>query len=302
MTKLKTSALALFAFLLPACGSDSEIVTDPGPDASEGGLDASGSDADPDASTDASTDARPDTDVEPDAAQEAGAYQAPVTLGASLPFAILASAAVTNIPTSRITGDVGLTPSAGANLSGFTAPMTCPEVTGRVYAVDATGPACALIDPVLLASAKSDAESAFLDARAAVRGTPASISGDLNGLTLYPGLYESLTSVEISAGGTLYLDAQGDANAVFILRSETSITTEAASQVVLAGGAKAANVYWTAGSSVTLGTTSIMKGTLIAGTSISLLTGANLEGRALNQGAAAEAITLDQSTITVPSP
>lgn len=70
---------------------------------------------------------------------------------------------------------------------------------------------------------------------------------------------------------------------------------------MLAGGAKAANIYWTAGSTVTLGTTSIMKGTLIAGTSISLLTGANLEGRVLNQGAAAEAITLDQSIITVPS-
>jgi hypothetical protein len=307
MIEFKTSALALLVLLLPACGSDSEMVTDAGSDPNEGGLDASGQDAGPDSGADtgdvdASTDARPDADVESDAAQEAGASQAPVTLGASSPFAILASAQVTNIPTSSITGDVGLTPDAGANISGFTSPITCPEVTGHVYAVDATGPACALIDPVLLASAKSDAESAFLDARAAVRGTPASISGDLNGLTLYPGLYESLTSVEISAGGILYLDAQGDANAVFILRSETSITTEAASQVVLAGGAKAANVYWTAGSSVTLGTTSIMKGTLIAGTSISLLTGANLEGRALNQGAAAEAVTLDQSTITVPSP
>lgn len=45
-----------------------------------------------------------------------------------------------------------------------------------------------------------------------------------------------------------------------------------------------------------------MKGTLIAGTSIALLTGAHLEGRALNQGPAAEAITLDTCTIVVPSP
>ena len=187
-------------------------------------------------------------------------------------------------------------------MSGFSDPATCPEVTGKMYAVDATGPACALIDPVRLVNAKTDAGIAFTNARAAVRGTPQAVSGNLNGLTLYRGLYESGTSLQISPGGVLYLDAQGDGNAVFIIRSATSITTEATSAVVLTKGARAANVYWTAGSTATLGTNSIMKGTLIAGTSISLLTGANLEGRALNQGAAAEAITLDSCTIAVPSP
>ena len=225
-----------------------------------------------------------------------------VPLASSSSFAILASAAITNIPTSSITGDIGLTPDAGANISGFSDPANCPEVTGKMYGVDATGPACVLIDPVLLANAKADAEVAFINARAAARGTPQAISGNLNGLTLYPGLYETGSSLEISPGGFLYLDAQGDGNAVFIIRSATSITTEATSEVVLTNGAKAANVYWTAGSTVTLGTNSIMKGTLIAGTSLSLLTGASLEGRALNQGAAAEAITLDSCTIVVPSP
>ena len=228
--------------------------------------------------------------------------QTPVPLGSSSNFAILASAAITNIPTSAITGDIGLTPDAGSNISGFSVPATCPEVTGKVYAVDATGPACALIAPVLLTNAKTDAGIAFTNARAAVRGTPIARSGNLNGLTLYPGLYESGTSLEISPGGFLYLDAQGDVNAVFVIRSATTITTQSTSEVVLSGGAKATNVYWTAGSAVTLGTNSKMKGNLIAGTAISLLTGANLEGRALNQGAAAAAITLDSNTITVPSP
>jgi hypothetical protein len=45
-----------------------------------------------------------------------------------------------------------------------------------------------------------------------------------------------------------------------------------------------------------------MKGTLVAGTAITLQTGANLEGRALNQGAAAAAISCDSCTITVPTP
>ena len=217
-------------------------------------------------------------------------------------FAILASAAITNIPTSSITGDIGLTPDTGSNISGFSAPAACPEVTGKIYVVDASGPACATIDPVLLTKAKTDAGIAFIDARKAVRGPPQAISGNLNGLTLYPGLYESGTSLEISPGGALYLDAQGDSAAIFIIRSATSITTQATSKVILTKGAKAANIYWTAGSSVTLGVNSVMKGTLLAGTAISLQTGANLEGRALNQGAAAAAITLDSCTITVPTP
>jgi hypothetical protein len=228
--------------------------------------------------------------------------QSVVPLGAASRFAILASAAITNIPTSDIFGDVGLTPDPGANISGFSMPATCPEVTGFVYAVDASGPACATVHPVLLANAKASAALAFTNAKAAARGTPQAVSGNLNGLTLYPGLYESGSSIQLSADGFLYLDAQGDEDAVFIIRTATSITTEDGSEVVLTKGAQAANVYWTAGSAVTLGTNSSMKGTVIAGTAISLLTGADLEGRALNQGTAAAAITLDASTITIPNP
>jgi hypothetical protein len=228
--------------------------------------------------------------------------QLAVPLGSASPFAVLASAAITDIPTSFITGNVGLTPDAGSNISGFSLPASCPEVVGLMFAVDASGPACAQIDPVLLDNAKIDAGIAFVDANASARGTPQAIAGDLNGLTLYPGLYESGSSLEISPGGFLYLDAQGDSSAVFIIRSATSITTSDTSEVVLTKGAKAANVFWTAGSAATLGTNSIMKGSLLAGTAISLQTGANLEGRALNQGPSAAAITLDTSTITVPSP
>lgn len=228
--------------------------------------------------------------------------QTPVPLGTSSNFAILASAAITDIPTSAITGDVGLTPDTGAKITGFSSPLTCPEVTGVIYAVDAAGPACAQINPTLIQAAKDDALVAFTYANAAARGTATAITTNLTGLTLYPGLYESLTTLDFSAGGKLYLDAQGDVNAVFILRSSTAITTLSTSEVVLTGGAKATNVFWTAGSAITLGTNSIMKGTLIAGTAITLQTGANLEGRALNQGAAAAAISLDSSTITVPLP
>jgi hypothetical protein len=228
--------------------------------------------------------------------------QSPVALGSASNFAILASAAITNIPTSLITGDVGLTPDTGANITGFSAPLTCPEVVGRIYAVDSSGPACALVDAVLLSNAKTDALAAFTNATGAARGTPIAISTNLEGLTFYPGLYQSLTTIDLSAGSILTLDAQGDPNAVFVIRSATAINALSTSQVVLSGGAKASNVFWSAGSAITLGVNSVMKGSLLASTAITLQTGAQLEGRALNQGAAAAAITCDACTITVPSP
>jgi hypothetical protein len=228
--------------------------------------------------------------------------QDPVVLGAASNFAILGSAAITNIPTSAITGSVGLTPDTGANITGFSAPESCPEVVGTIYAVDGAGPACALADATLLSLAKTDALAAFVNATSSTRGTPTPINTNLAGLTFYPGLYESGTSIDLSAGGALTLDAQGDPNAVFVIRSATAITTLSTSQVVLSGGAKASRVFWTAGSAVTLGANSVMKGSLLAGTAITLQTGANLQGRALNQGAAAAAISCDACTITLPTP
>jgi hypothetical protein len=173
----------------------------------------------------------------------AGECQSPVALGSASNFAILGSATITNIPTSLITGDVGLTPDTGANITGFSAPLTCPEVVGHIYAVDSSGPSCALVDAVLLSNAKADALAAFINATGAARGTPIPINTNLEGLTFYPGLYESLTTIDLSAGGILTLDAQGDPNAVFVIRSATAINTLSTSQIVLSGGAKAHNVF-----------------------------------------------------------
>jgi len=186
---------------------------------------------------------------------------------------------------------VGISPGARASITG----LTIPEVTGTIFAADDAAPV-----PAMLVTAKNDAEAAYLDAVAASRGTPTSISGNLNGLTLVPGLYESGTSIQISPGGVLTLDAQGDPNNVFVIRSATSITTEATSQVVLAGNAQAKIFFWSAGSAITLGTDSKMSGTLIASTSISLLTRARLDGRALIQSAAAGQVSLDQNIIVKP--
>jgi hypothetical protein len=121
------------------------------------------------------------------------------------------------------------------------------------------------------------------------------VAGNLGGQTLTPGLYKSTSSLEISSGD-LTLDAQGDANAVFIFQMASTLTTTAGRQVILSGGAKAANIVWQVGSSATLGTTSVMKGNILALASITLTTGAALEGRAL---ARTGAVTLDSNAVGI---
>src|SRR5213082_154658 len=143
------------------------------------------------------------------------------------------------------------------------------------------------------AQAELDLTTAFNDAKGRTVGA-VTVAGNLGGQTLVPGLYISTSSLEISSGD-LTLDAEGDADAVFIFQMASTLTTTAGRQVILSGGAKAANIFWQVGSSATLGTTSVFKGTIMADQSITLTTGATLEGRALARIAA---VTMDANTIT----
>ena len=95
--------------------------------------------------------------------------------------------------------------------------------------------------------------------------------------------------------GDLTLNAQGNPDAVFIFQISSTLITGSGSHVILANGAKACNVFWQIGSSATLGTNSVFKGTILALTSIAVTTGAQVDGRVLAQNGA---VTLDTNTIT----
>jgi Ice-binding-like/Bacterial Ig domain len=209
------------------------------------------------------------------AALASTAQAASVPLGTADSFAVLAGSTVTNTGPSVISGDLGLSP--GTAVTGFP-PGTVNA--GTIHAADSVA-----------LQAQSDLTTAYTDAAGA--SSTATISADLAGRTLTPGVYTSASSLGLS--GTLTLDAQGNPNAVFVFQAGSTLTAGSGSRVLLTGGAQACNVFWQVGSSATIGTSSTFVGNILALTSISMTTGATLDGRALARNGA---VTLDTNTIT----
>jgi hypothetical protein len=201
--------------------------------------------------------------------------QTAVSLGTAANFEVLAGSGVTNTGKTNVTGNLGVSP--GTAVTGF-GPGT---VSGTIY----TGVTSAA------GIAQNDLTTAYNNAQGLTL-CPITVSGDLGGLTLAPGLYKSTSSLAIT--GTLTLDAQGDANAVFIFQIASTLTTASGANIVLVNGAQSQNIFWAVGSSATLGTNSVVKGTIMAYASITLTTGAELDGRALARVAA---VTMDTNTV-----
>ena len=204
----------------------------------------------------------------------ASAAQAPVNLGTAASFAVLAGTTVTNTGPSTINGNLGVDP--GSAVTGFP-PGT---VNGTQHDADAVA-----------LQAQSDLTTAYNDA--ASRTPAASAPADLSGETLAPGVYKNATSLGLT--GTVTLNAEGNPAAVFIFQAGSTLITGSGSHVALTGGAQACNVFWQVGSSATLGTNSTFVGNILALQSISVTTGASIDGRALARNGA---VTLDDNTIT----
>ena len=199
-----------------------------------------------------------------------------VGLGTSSSFAVLAGAGVTNTGPTTLNGDIGTFPTTSESGVGSL------TITGTNHGGDA-----------VTQQAKTDLVTAYN--QAAGEGPTSPVAADLGGQTLTPGVYNSASSLGLT--GNLTLNAGGDPNAVFVFQAGSTLTTASASSVTLVNGAQACNVYWQVGSSATLGTGSAFRGTVLALTSITLTTGATVEGRVLARNGA---VTLDTNTITAP--
>lgn len=220
-----------------------------------------------------------------------------VQLGTAAPFAVLAGTAVTDVPTSSITGDVGLSPAAGTNITG----LTQAEVTGSIFSTDGTGPAGTVDNPALLTTAQNDLTTAY-GAAAGQPPTSTFSAGDnqLGGQTLTAGVYAfgHASTANITAASPLVLNGQGDPNSVFVFQASSDLVTASNSVVQLENGAQACNVFWEVGSSATLASSSTFVGTLMALTSATLNAGATVQGRILARNGA---VSLDADTITAPA-
>jgi uncharacterized protein with beta-barrel porin domain len=202
----------------------------------------------------------------------------------------LAGSTVTNTGPTIINGDLGISP--GASCTGFdvvvvagcsTLPLGDGHVNGTIHPGDAVA-----------AQAQIDNIVAYNDLRSRPPGT--NLSGvDLGGQTLIAGVYNFDTSAQLT--GTLTLDGQGNPNSIFIINIGSTLTTASNSVVSLINGAQGGNVFFTVGTSATLGTSTDFEGIILALASITLNTDASIDcGAAWAQTGA---VTLDNNLITV---
>jgi hypothetical protein len=206
------------------------------------------------------------------------------SLGTAASFAVLAGFAITDVPTSTITGDTGLTANAGTFIG-----LTTPEVSGTIYAIDASGPAGAAgNNPGLMGTAYNDMVTAY--GALGSQGCDVTYPGafkDLVGESLVPGVY-CATAFRLT--GTLTLQGSG----VWIFWSTSDLRTDFPSSTANVVGGDPCNVWWRVDSSATLGVNTQLTGNILALTSITLDTGATLNGRALAQTGT---VALDHNTI-----
>jgi hypothetical protein len=193
-------------------------------------------------------------------------------------FGILAGVGISNNAGFSEIHDmnVGISPGVRSSITGFPPAIM---VNGAIYASDDIAPPGVA---AMLIQAKQDLTDAYLFAEGATSPAPATVAGDQGGKTLAPGIYKS-TSTLLIQSGDLTLDAQGDANAVWIFQIASDFTTVggAGGNVILRGGAQAKNVYWQTGSSATIGDYTSFNGNILALTSITMNSHATAVGRML---------------------
>jgi hypothetical protein len=219
----------------------------------------------------------------------------PVDLGTAGNYVALAKSGISTVPMSTVIGDLGVSPAATTYVTGFSLTMdptnvfsTSRQVTGRIYAADDAVPT-----PSDLTTAVKDMELAFTNAAGRAPDVTELGAGDIGGKTLVPGVYKWGTGLLVPTDVTL----AGGATAVWIFQISKDLTVSNAVNVKLSGGALPENVFWQVSGQAKLGTTSHLEGVVLAHTSITLGTGASINGRLLSQ----TMIAMDASTLVEPA-
>jgi hypothetical protein len=214
-----------------------------------------------------------------------------------------------------INGDIGTT-GASTLMTGFhdlggnvytETPLNQGFVNGTIYT--ATAPPGS-VPGVVAAAAALAAQTAFDNlSPASLPGGTDPGAGQLGGLTLPAGIYQAAGGSFLLTGSDLTLDGGGDANAVFVFQTASSLTVGgpgAPRSIILINGAQAKNVFWYVGSAATINAAGggTMVGTIIASAGVTFSTAGNvdivtLNGRAIGLNAS---VTLVNTVINVPAP
>lgn len=246
-----------------------------------------------------------------------------VPLGAATTFgAFGGSAGITNAGVDTVVnGDIGTTATGATSLTGFHSPtplcvydetpLNVGNVVGRIVAAVPAPAGCigeGTIETTAEATAALAAARLAFHTLAALPGGMDAGAGELGGLTLAPGIYKAAAGTFGIRNGDLTLDAQGNPNAVWVFQMAQSLTVGLAGaprSVILAGGAKANNVYWQVGSAATINGASggTMVGTIISQAGVTFSTAGTppvttLNGRALSLNAS---VTMVNTVINVPA-
>jgi hypothetical protein len=216
---------------------------------------------------------------------------APVPFLTAAFFKILAKTGISNVPTSQVIGNMGVSPNVAASITGFALVLdgsgefsTSAQVVGKVYAADYAPPT-----PAMLTQAVLDMQAAYTDAASRPADFIDVNAGLLGGLSLIPGTYKFSTGVSILSTLTLV----GGPEDTWIFQIPGTLVVGSGVQVVLSGGAQAKNVFWQVAGATTIGTNAFFRGNILDQTNIAVQTGASVIGKLLAQ----TAVTLDNNFI-----
>lgn len=223
------------------------------------------------------------------------AKQAPILLGTAANYVILSKTGITTTTGTTIVGDMGVSPGAAADITGFGLIMdstnefsTSSLVTGQICAADYTAPT-----PTKLTTAIGDMETAYTDA--AGRSLPNYTElkdGEIGGEVLEPGLYKWGTSVNIQSDVTF----RGNVTDVWVLQIAQQLLLATGKKVILVGGASANNIFWQVAESIALEADSVLHGIVLCKVNIAMKDRAVLVGQALAQ----TEVTLISNSIQLP--
>ncbi|KAK4698293.1 hypothetical protein P7C70_g7989, partial [Phenoliferia sp. Uapishka_3] len=216
-----------------------------------------------------------------------------IPLGTAGTYTIVAKTGISTVPSSSITGNIGIAPAAMTYITGFSftsadasTPSTSSQITGAAWAPETTGSTSP--------QAAADMLTAYNNGAAQGPATATELNGGaLDGLSLTKGIYKWSTTVVLGVGKTLTLNgACGD---IFIFQASGAISTGANSIINLVGGVKSNSIYWVGATSLTTGVASQFAGIILTGTNVVIA--GSLNGAVYTQ----TQVALQKATVTPPT-